>query len=79
MEVNVIWEVCKIVGSWNLEGVVMYSSCECCFMCYVISYWVRIDKIYYVVGWSDFEDFFDDSNISKDLEKFYFERLLVLE
>ena len=78
-EVNAIREACKTVGSWNLEGAVMYSSCECCPMCYATSYWARIDKIYYAAGWSDFEDLFDDSNISKDLEKPYPERLLAPE
>lgn len=75
-EVNAIRQACQNLGAFNLSGAVMYSSCECCPMCYASAYWARISKIYYAAGWADFEDLFDDSNISKDLLKQYPDRLL---
>jgi guanine deaminase len=57
----------------------MYSSCECCPMCYATSYWARISKIYYAASWSDYDDIFDDTNINVDLSKPYSERQLAPE
>ncbi|MGA1621165.1 MAG: nucleoside deaminase [Synechocystis sp.] len=78
-EVNAIRQACQKLGTFDLSGAVMYSSCECCPMCYASAYWARIDKIYYGAGWADFEDLFDDSNISKDLQKDYPDRQLAPE
>lgn len=67
-EVNAIRAACKKVGSFHLEGAVMYSSCECCPMCYSAAYWARISKIYYAASWSDYNDLFDDSKIHADIK-----------
>ena len=78
-EVNAIRQACKKLGTFDLSGAVMYSSCECCPMCYATSYWARLSKVYYAAGWSDYDDIFDDSNINQDLQKPYPERLLAPE
>ena len=75
-EVNAIRQACRAINSANLAGAVLYTSCECCPMCYATAYWARIDKIFYAAGWKDYEDLFDDSNIGLDLNKPYPERLL---
>jgi len=78
-EVNAIRMACKNLGTFDLSGAVMYSSCECCPMCYSTSYWARISKIYYAASWSDYDDIFDDSNINVDIAKPYAERQLAPE
>lgn len=75
-EVNAIRMACRNIGSANLAGAVLYTSCECCPMCYATAYWARIDKIFFAAGWRDYEDIFDDSNIGLDLAKPYPQRQL---
>lgn len=68
-EVNAIRAACKKVGNFHLDGATMFTSCECCPMCYSTAYWARIVKIYYAAAWSDYNDLFDDSAISADVKK----------
>ena len=76
-EINAIREACKKLGTFNLSGAILYSSCECCPMCYAAAYWARISKIYYAASWEDYKDIFDDSKISQDLLKPNTKRLLM--
>jgi tRNA(Arg) A34 adenosine deaminase TadA len=55
-EVNAIRMACRAVGSPNIPGAVLYSSCEPCPMCYSTAYWARISKIFYAASWSDYAD-----------------------
>ena len=73
-EVNAIRAACKKVGAPNLRGATMFTSCECCPMCYATAYWARLDRIYYAAAWTDYADLFDDSNISIDMQRPYAER-----
>lgn len=75
-EVNAIRDACRKLGNYDLSGAVLYSSCECCPMCYASAYWARIDKVFYAAAWNDYEDLFDDARISLDIAKSYAERLL---
>ncbi|MFY8147958.1 MAG: nucleoside deaminase [Prochlorococcaceae cyanobacterium] len=75
-EVNAIRQACKTLQTVDLTGAVMYTSCECCPMCYATAYWARISKIYYAAGWQDYADLFDDANIGDDLQLPYSERRL---
>jgi len=75
-EVNAIRMACKKLGVPNLRGATLFTSCECCPMCYATAHWARIDKIYYAAAWTDYSDLFDDSNISIDMTKPYALRLL---
>lgn len=78
-EVNAIRMACKKVGAPNLKGATLFTSCECCPMCYATAYWARIDRIYYAAAWTDYADLFDDSNISADMKKPYAERTVKVE
>lgn len=78
-EVNAIRAACRKLGSPNIHGAVLYSSCEPCPMCYSTAYWARISKIYYAASWTDYADLFDDSNISQDMAKPYPERTVALQ
>jgi len=52
----------------------MYTSCECCPMCYSTAYWARLDRIVFAAAWSDYADLFDDSNINADMKQPYAKR-----
>lgn len=73
-EVNAIRAACKKVGAPNLKGATMYTSCECCPMCYATAYWARLDRIVYAASWTDYADLFDDQNIGTDMKLPYAER-----
>jgi len=73
-EVNAIRAACKKVGAPNLRGATMYTSCECCPMCYATAYWARLDRIFYAASWTDYADLFDDSNIGADMKQPYAKR-----
>lgn len=78
-EVNAIRAACKKVGAPNLRGATMFTSCECCPMCYATAYWARVSKIYYAASWTDYADLFDDSNISIDMKRPYAQRTVRIE
>lgn len=46
-EVEAIRDACKNLGTFELRGCVLYTSCEPCPMCLAATYWSRIDKIYF--------------------------------
>lgn len=46
-EVNVIREACRRLGTFDLKGCTIYTSCEPCPMCLGAIYWAHIDRIYY--------------------------------
>jgi len=44
-EVHAIREACKKLGTVDLSGCVMYSTCEPCPMCFSACHWARISRI----------------------------------
>jgi tRNA(Arg) A34 adenosine deaminase TadA len=46
-EIVAIRNACKKLDTFNLEGCVIYTSCEPCPMCLSACYWARLNKIYY--------------------------------
>ncbi len=46
-EVQAIRSACQKLGSFNLEGCEVYTSCEPCPMCLSAIYWAGIARIYY--------------------------------
>lgn len=75
-EMNAIRQACRSLKTFNLSGCVLYTSCECCPMCYTAAYWARVSKIFYAASWKDYEDLFDDSKINSDITQPYSKRLL---
>ncbi len=75
-EVNAIRQACRKLKTLDLHGATLYTSCECCPMCYATAYWARIGKIFYAAAWQDYDDIFDDAKIGVDMAKPYSERLL---
>ena len=46
-EVSAIRSACQKLGTFDLRGCEIYTSCEPCPMCLGAIYWARIGKIYY--------------------------------
>lgn len=68
-EVNAIREACKALGTFQLPGCVLYTSCEPCPMCLGAIYWVRLDSIYFGNTCHDAaEAGFDDSLIYEEMK-----------
>jgi tRNA(Arg) A34 adenosine deaminase TadA len=68
-EVNAIREATAKLGTIDLKGCVIYSSCEPCPMCLGAIYWARLDKIYYANTKVDAKEIdFDDSFIYEELD-----------
>ena len=44
-EVTAIRDACKNIGSFQLDGCIIYTSCEPCPMCLGAIYWSRPDKV----------------------------------
>lgn len=68
-EVSAIRKACTKLGSFQLEGCVIYTSCEPCPMCLGAIYWARPDKVYYGCHREDAAAIgFDDQFIYDELE-----------
>jgi guanine deaminase len=67
-EVNAIRQACQALGSFQLPGCVLYTSCEPCPMCLGAIYWVRLDSIFFGNTCHDAAEVgFDDSFIYEEL------------
>lgn len=68
-EVTAIRTACAEIGTFDLTGASLYTSCEPCPMCLASSLWARVEHVYFAadrhdaaaVGFDDavFYDFFD--------------------
>ena len=68
-EVSAIRAACTRLGTFDLSGCVLYTSCEPCPMCLGAIYWAHIDKIFYGADQHDAAAAdFDDSFIYRELE-----------
>ncbi|HEY3270548.1 MAG TPA: nucleoside deaminase [Geothrix sp.] len=52
-EVVAIRQACGKLGTFQLPGCEIYTSCEPCPMCLGAIYWARLDRIWYANGRSD--------------------------
>lgn len=76
-EVVAIRNACKELGSFQLEGCEIYTSCEPCPMCLGAIYWARPDKMYFANTKEDAAVIqFDDKFIYEELEISYPNRKL---
>ena len=68
-EVVAIRDACKNIGSFQLDGCEIYTSCEPCPMCLGAIYWARPDRVFYACDKGDAaESGFDDDFIYKEIE-----------
>ena len=76
-EVNTIRRACRILGTFDLSGCVIYTSCEPCPMCLGAIYWAGIERIYYANTRQDAAAIhFDDNFIYEELDKPLSERAI---
>ena len=68
-EVTAIRKACEKLGTFDLTGCEIYTSCEPCPMCLGAIYWAHLDKIYYANDRKDAADIgFDDDFIYQEIE-----------
>jgi tRNA(Arg) A34 adenosine deaminase TadA len=67
-EVNAIRKATSKLGTFDLQGCDIYTSCEPCPMCLGAIYWARLDNIYYANNRKDAARIgFDDDFIYKEI------------
>ena len=68
-EVTAIRNACEALGSFQLEGCELYTSCEPCPMCLGAIYWARPDRVYFGNTKTDAAAInFDDQFIYQEIE-----------
>ena len=64
-----IRNACEKLGTFDLSGYEIYTSCEPCPMCLGAIYWAHLDKIYYGNTKTDAKNIgFDDSFIYDEID-----------
>ena len=79
-EVSAIRAAGQKLGTFDLSGCDIYTSCEPCPMCLGAIYWAHIDRMFYACNKDDAADAgFDDSFIYKELDLDPAQRRLISE
>jgi tRNA(Arg) A34 adenosine deaminase TadA len=73
-EIVAIRAACKILGSFQLPGCTMYTSCEPCPMCLGAVYWAHVARVYYAntrldAARIDFDDSFIYEQLALPMER----------
>lgn len=69
-EIEAIRAACRKLGTFELTGATIYTSCEPCPMCLSAIYWARIGEIYYANTKQDASAIkFDDAFIYEEIAK----------
>jgi tRNA(Arg) A34 adenosine deaminase TadA len=73
-EVVAIRAACQALGTFQLTGCVVYTSCEPCPMCLAALYWSRCDAVFYGNSASDaaaigFDDSFLYEQVAMPIER----------
>lgn len=69
-EVVAIRDACQNLNSFQLDGCVLYASCEPCPMCLGAIYWARPEKIFYAATHEDAAKIgFDDQFIYEEIDR----------
>jgi tRNA(Arg) A34 adenosine deaminase TadA len=78
-EVVAIREACTKLGTFELKGCEIYTSCEPCPMCLAAIYWARLDRVYYANDQADAAAIqFDDAWLYREVALPLAERSLPL-
>jgi guanine deaminase len=67
-EIAAIRQACQKLSNYQLQGCVLYTSCEPCPMCLGAIYWTRLEKVYFACSRYDAAAAnFDDSFIYDEI------------
>jgi tRNA(Arg) A34 adenosine deaminase TadA len=67
-EIVAIRRACRRLGSFHLDGCVLYASCEPCPMCLAAAYWARLERITWAASRADAAaGGFDDALIYREV------------
>ena len=67
-EIVAIRDACSVIGSFDLSGCILYTTCEPCPMCLSAIYWANIAKVFYGATRYDAADIgFKDNHIYEEL------------
>lgn len=79
-EVNAIRAASRALGTFDLAGCEIYTSCEPCPMCLAAAYWARVDAIYYGACAADAAKAgFDDAFLYDEMRKEHAARAIPTE
>ena len=79
-EMTAIRAAAAALGSFQLRGCVLYTSCEPCPMCLGAAYWARLDRLVFAANRRDAaEAGFDDEQIYDELARPPFSRAMVTQ
>jgi guanine deaminase len=79
-EVTAIRDACKNLNTFQLDGCVIYTSCEPCPMCLGAIYWARPEKVFFACTKEDAANAgFDDDFIYREIELAFDARSIVFE
>ena len=79
-EVQAIRAAARNLGTHDLGGSVLYTSCEPCPMCLAAAYWARVERIVYAAGQEDAAAIgFDDAAFYAELERPYEDRSVPMQ
>ncbi len=79
-EVVAIRDACRRLGTFDLAGCEIYTSCEPCPMCLAAIYWARLERVYYGAGRLDAARCgFDDERIYEEIGRAAPERSIPME
>lgn len=74
-EVMAIRDACQNLGSFQLAGCELYTSCEPCPMCLGAIYWARPERVFFAANQEDAAKAgFDDAFIYREIELPYEQR-----
>lgn len=80
-EIEAIRSACRHLGTFNLSGAHLYTTCYPCPMCIGAILWSRIEKVYYCISSEDVAEIgFDDDRFHKivrDTE--HLDRIFILD
>ena len=69
-EIQAIRRAAEALGTHDLSGCVLYTSCEPCPMCLAAIYWSRVDRVVYAAGKEDAAAIgFDDAFFYEEITK----------
>ncbi|RPI02232.1 MAG: nucleoside deaminase [Ignavibacteriae bacterium] len=69
-EIGAIRDACKALGTFQLDGCELYTSCEPCPMCLGAIYWARPERVFFGNSKQDAAEIdFDDSFIYEEITK----------